>query len=84
VWKDLSGKGKSELQIYNSGSPFERLRMNILGPFLIFSLGDKYLLVSLNSFTKWVKTFPIKNFRTKTIAEIFVNQVISKFGVLLE
>jgi len=31
-----------------------------------------------------VEAFPIKNFRTKTIAEILVNQVISRFSVPLE
>jgi len=45
--KDSSRKRKSEL-IYNSGSPFERLQMDILGPFSISFLGDKYLLVILD------------------------------------
>jgi len=31
-----------------------------------------------------VEAFPIRNFRTKIIAEILVNQVISRFGVPLE
>jgi len=31
-----------------------------------------------------VEALPIKNFRAKTIAEIFVNQMISRFGVPLE
>jgi len=35
-----SEKKKSELQIYNSGSPFERLQMDILDPFPISSLGN--------------------------------------------
>jgi len=33
---------------------------------------------------KWVEVFPIKNFRTKTVTEILVNQVISRFDVPLE
>jgi len=39
-------KGKSELQIY-AGTPFERLQMDILGPFPISTLGNKYLLIVL-------------------------------------
>jgi len=58
--------------------------MDILGPFPVSSSGNKYLLVISNCFTKWVEVFPLKNFRTKTIAEIFVNQVISRFDVPLE
>jgi len=83
-----SEKGKSELQIYNSDSPFERLQMNIFGPFLVSSSGNKYLLVISDCFIKWVENgweaFSIKIFRTKTIAEILVNQVILRFGILLE
>jgi len=31
--KGPSGKGKSPLQIYNVGVPFERVQMDVLGPF---------------------------------------------------
>jgi len=40
-----SGKGKSPLQIYNVGTPFERVQMDILGPLPISSSGNRYLLV---------------------------------------
>jgi len=53
--------------------------MDILDPFPVSSSGNKCLLVILDCFTKWVEAFSMKNFRTKTITEIFVNQVISRF-----
>jgi len=53
-----SGKGKSPLQMYNVGVSFERIQMDILGPLLITSSGNKYLFVA-DCFTKWVETiFP--------------------------
>ena len=58
--------------------------MDILGPFSILSLGNKYLLVFTDSFTKWVEAFPISNMRTKTIAEVYVTQFVSRYGVPLE
>jgi len=82
--KGPSEKGRSELQIYNAGTPFERLQMDILGPFPISNLGNRYLLVISDCFTKWVEAFPVRNFRARTIAEILVNQVISRFGIPLE
>jgi len=42
------------------------------------------LLVITDYFTRWVEAFPIRNFRIKPVAEILVNQVISRFGVPLE
>ncbi|KAL6419500.1 hypothetical protein ACFW04_011362 [Cataglyphis niger] len=67
--------------IYNAGVPFERVQLDVVGPFPTSSSGNKYLLVISNYFTKWVEAFPLKNVRTKTVAETFVNQIISRFGV---
>jgi len=55
--------------------------MDVLGPFPVSSLGNRYLLVISDCFTKWVEAFPIKNFRSKTVAGILIDQVISRFGV---
>jgi len=69
-----------KVRVADLGSPFEKLQIDILGPFSISSSGNKYLLV-ISLFQKWVEAFPIKNFKTKIIAKIFVNQVVSRFGV---
>ena len=72
------------MKIYNSGVPFERIQMDILGPFPKSILGNIYLLVITDHFTKWVETCPLINFRTKTVVNVFVSQVISRYGVPLE
>jgi len=82
--KGLLGKGKSPLQIYNVGAPFEKLQRDILGPIPTTTPRNRYLLVVVDYFTKWVETFPLRNIKAKTMAEVFVNQVISRHGVLLE
>jgi len=61
VKKGPPDKGKSPMQIYNVGTPFERLQMDILGPFPSSVSGNKYLLVIVDCFTKWVEAFPLKN-----------------------
>lgn len=50
--KDPSGKGKSPLQIYNVGNPFERIQMDILGPLPMTKCGNRYLLVVVDCLTK--------------------------------
>lgn len=82
--KGPTGKGKSPMQVYNVGNPFERIQMDILGPLPITSSGNKYLIVIIDCFTKWVEAFPLKNIRARTVAEIFVNEFISRHGVPLE
>jgi len=82
--RDPPEKEKSPLQIYNDGTPFERVQMDILEPLPETSSGNKYLLVVVDCFTKWVEAFPLKNVRSKIIAEMFLNQIISRHGVSLK
>lgn len=82
--KGPSEKGKSPLQVFNVGAPFERVQMAILGPLPTPLSGNKHLLVIVDYFTKWVEAFPLKNIRTKTIAETFLGQMVSRHGVPLE
>lgn len=79
--RGLSGKRKSPLQIYNVETPFERLQMNILGPFPSITSRNRYLLVIINCFTKWIEAFWLENVRTRTVTEVFVNQIVSRHRV---
>lgn len=82
--KEFIGKGKSPLQIYNVGVPFERIQMDVLDPLTTATSGNRDLLVVVDCFTKWIETFPLKNIRAKSIAETFLNQVIFRYRVPLE
>ena len=46
-------------------------------------LGNKYILVVSDYFTKWVEAYPMPNQETVTIANVLVNAFISRFGVPL-
>jgi len=76
-----SGKGKSPLQIYNVGLPFQRVQMDVLGPLPKTHSGNRFVLVIVDCFTKWVEAFPVGNVRAKTVAEVFIKEVISRHGV---
>lgn len=58
--------------------------MDILGPLPSTRSGNKFLLVTVDCFTKWVEAFPLRNIRASIMAEVFVNQFISRHGVLME
>ena len=42
---------------------------------------NKYILVITDHFTKQVEEFPLTNFSKKTVVNVFVSQVISRYGV---
>ena len=58
--------------------------MDVLGPLPTTSSDNRYLLVIVDCFSKWVEAFPLKNIRAGTVAEVFVNQVVSRHGIPLE
>ncbi|GBO26646.1 hypothetical protein AVEN_126021-1 [Araneus ventricosus] len=63
---------KCRLQRYNVGAPFERMVLDILGPFPVTSKGNRYVLVLMDYFTKWPEAIPIPDQEASTVAEELV------------
>ncbi|GBN73474.1 hypothetical protein AVEN_137965-1 [Araneus ventricosus] len=60
---------KGRLQRYNVGAPFERMVLDILGPFPVTTKGNRYVLVLMDYFTKWPEAIPIPDQEASTVAE---------------
>ncbi|GBN23118.1 hypothetical protein AVEN_232596-1 [Araneus ventricosus] len=76
--KDLK---QGRLQRYNVGAPFERMALDILGPFPVTIKGNGYVLVLMDYFTKWPVAIPIPDQEASTVAEELVRSWISCYGV---
>ena len=63
------------------GVPMERVCLDLLGPFPESRSGNKYVLSIVDSFSRWVELFPIKNMEAKTVAKVFVNEFVSRYGL---
>ncbi|GBO17450.1 Transposon Ty3-I Gag-Pol polyprotein [Araneus ventricosus] len=72
---------KGRLQRYNVGAPFERMALDILGPFPVTTKGNRYVLVLMDYFTKWPEAIPIPDQEASTVAEELVRSWISGYGV---
>ena len=46
---------------YNVGSPFKRIAIDVSDPFQITEKGNKYILVAMDYFSKWVETYALPN-----------------------
>jgi hypothetical protein len=57
---------------YNVGAPFERVAMDIAGPFPQRDRGNRYLLIAMDYFTKWPEVYPISNQEASTVADTLV------------
>ena len=61
----------------------ERIALYVLGPLPTTESGNKYILVIVDYFTKWVEAFPLPNQGAKTVADKLVNEVVCRFGIPL-
>ncbi|CAK1598707.1 unnamed protein product [Parnassius mnemosyne] len=52
---------RGALKLYNVGAAWERLALDVTGPFLKSECGNKYFMVVMDYFTKWPEVFAITN-----------------------
>jgi hypothetical protein len=77
-------KARSSLGQYHAGSGMQRLHLDILGPLPITQNGNKYILMIIDQFSKWLGCFPLPNQHAETVAKTLVNDFISRFGCPFE
>jgi hypothetical protein len=58
----------------------ERVAIDILGPLPETEHGKKYLLITMDHFTKWPEAFPLPNQEAATVAKVLVNDFFCRFG----
>jgi hypothetical protein len=57
---------------YNVGAPFERIAIDIAGPFPESDRGSRYLLVAMDYFTKWPEVYAIPSQEVSTVSDALV------------
>ncbi|KAK3097343.1 hypothetical protein FSP39_008811 [Pinctada imbricata] len=59
---------------------FSRLHMDILGPLTTSDEGYKYILLVVDSFSKFPEAFPLKTQESKEIANVLFSEIFSRYG----
>ena len=75
---------RAPLRLYNVGVPWERVAVDLAGPFNQTHTGNKYLVVVMDYFTRWPEAIPVPDQTAATIARVLVDQVFSRFGAPAE
>jgi hypothetical protein len=66
---------------YNFGASFERIAIDVAGPFPECKRGNHYRLISMDYFIKWSKVYAIPNQETSTVADAVVTNFFCHFWV---
>ena len=59
----------------------ERVAMDILVPLPVSNNGNAYILVVQYFFTKWPEAVALPNIEAKTVANAFLDNFVTKYGV---
>ena len=68
------------LQPLPAGDTFSRLHLDFLGPLKKTSNGHQYILLVVDSFSKWCEAFPLKTMHASEVARILYNEIICRYG----
>ncbi|XP_030845845.1 uncharacterized protein LOC115925941 [Strongylocentrotus purpuratus] len=79
--KNPPKKNRAPLQQYRVGAPMERVAMDIMGPLPETDKGNRYVLVIGDYFTKWTESYAMPNQEAKTVANIFVEEFVCRYGI---
>ncbi|KHJ89073.1 integrase core domain protein, partial [Oesophagostomum dentatum] len=60
--------------------PFQRTHSDIVGPLPLTLKGNKFVIVFVDAFSKFIVVEPIPDQKATTITDVFINRFISRFG----
>ena len=69
---------------FHAGCPMERIHLDILGPFNVSESGNRYVLMMIDQFSKWIEMAALPEQSALLIAQKFVVHFIVTFGCPLE
>lgn len=68
----------------NVGPPFERIAIDVAGPFSTTSNNNKYIPVAMGYFNKWPEAYGTPNQEAYTVVQVLVENLICRFRMPLE
>ena len=63
-----------------SKEPFDKIQIDMVGPFLMISKGNSYILIIQCVFTKYADAIPLAKTDYVTIANAIAEQFIARYG----
>lgn len=74
-------KNRAHIKQYLVEALFERIEVDIAGPFPTSLSGNRVVLIAMDYFTKWPKAYALPRQGASTVAETLVTNFFCRFGV---
>lgn len=71
---------QGHMEIIRVERPFEKVGMDILGPFPVSVGGKKNIIVAVDYLTKWAETSAVPTATARDAAEFFVEKIVLRHG----
>ena len=72
------------LRVHNVGVPWERVAVDLTGPFPRTKRGNNHLLVAVDYFTRWPEAIPVASKHAEVCARTLVDNIFTRFGAPCE
>lgn len=69
---------------YHSGIPMERIHIDIIGPFTESVRGNRYIVMMIDQFTKWLECYGVPKQGAEQVAMSLVEGFIARLGCPLQ
>jgi hypothetical protein len=79
--KALRQKVKAPMKIISALYPFDLIHVDVFGPLTRSESGNRYIIVVVDHFSKFVIAIAVPDFTALTTARFIVNQIICKYGM---
>jgi hypothetical protein len=79
-FKSNNSKPIAPLQPIVADFPFQLINIDVTGPLTTTKRGNRYLIVVVDQFSKWIEAIATPDFTALTTAQFLVNKIICKFG----
>jgi hypothetical protein len=77
-------RNQGQMHQYNVGAPFERLAIDVAGPFPRSDQGNWYFLIAMDYFTKWPEVYSFPSQEVLTIADALVTNCFCHISTPVE
>ena len=76
--KSPRNKRKAPLLPIPIEGAFDRVAMDILGPFPVSEDGNRYIIVFSDYYTRWPEAFPLSSMEAPRIAQLLVDEILAR------